>query len=65
MGEVVADGATVLLASHEPDASWPLADRVVSLSGGRVAGTRAVGHDAPVDVAPEQLRAVPGGAHVA
>src|SRR5580692_3260638 len=32
----VADGATVLLASHEPDASLPLADRVVTLAGGRV-----------------------------
>ncbi len=65
VAEVVAEGATVLLASHEPDASWPLADRVVSLSGGRVAGTRPVGDHAPVDVPPEQLRAVPGGAHVA
>jgi heme ABC exporter ATP-binding subunit CcmA len=44
LGEVVADavagGATVLLASHEPEASLPLADRVVSLAGGRVVGER-------------------------
>ena len=38
VAEAVADGATVLLASHEPEASLPLADRVVSLAGGRVVG---------------------------
>src|SRR5580692_10852740 len=36
VAEVVAGGATVLLASHEPRESLPLADRVVSLVGGRV-----------------------------
>lgn len=38
----VADGATVLLASHEPEASLPLAHRVVSLAGGRVVGERSL-----------------------
>ena len=33
--DAVADGATVLLASHEPEASLPLAHRVVALAGGR------------------------------
>ena len=42
VAEAVADGATVLLASHEPQESWPLADRVVSLVGGRVVGERPV-----------------------
>src|SRR5580700_11978486 len=63
--EVVADGATVVLASHEPEASWPLADRVVSLVGGRVVGERALGAPARRPLDPDQLRAVPGGAHVA
>lgn len=40
--EAVTAGATVLLASHEPEASLPLADRVVSLVGGRVVDERAV-----------------------
>ena len=31
-----ADGATVLLSSHEPQLSVPLAGRVVSMGGGRV-----------------------------
>ena len=46
LGEVVRHavdhGATVLMASHEPSASFPLADRVVSLAGGRVVGSRPV-----------------------
>jgi heme ABC exporter ATP-binding subunit CcmA len=63
--EAVADGATVLLASHEPEESWPLADRVVSLVGGRVVGERDVGAMARRPVDPDPLRAVPGGAHVA
>ena len=38
IGEAVRDGASVLLSSHEPALSVPLADRVVSMSGGRVTG---------------------------
>ncbi len=38
IGEAVSDGATVLLSSHEPQLSVPLADRVVSMGGGRVTG---------------------------
>jgi heme ABC exporter ATP-binding subunit CcmA len=34
----VADGATVLLSSHEPQLSVPLAGRVVTMGGGRVTG---------------------------
>jgi hypothetical protein len=33
----------VLLSSHEPQLSVPLADRVVSMTGGRVTGEEAGG----------------------
>jgi len=65
VAEVVADGATVLLASHEPEESWPLADRVVSLVGGRVVEVRDVGPAARTAVVPDTLRSVPGSVHVA
>jgi len=70
VADVVASGATVLLASHEPVESLPLADRVVSLAGGRVVGDRArrAGPDAPMaDAAPRPLGRGrrPGGVHVA
>src|ERR1700722_5535526 len=58
IGEAVADGATVLLSSHEPQLSVPLADRVVSMGGGRVTGDEPGGRRAP-------LTAVPGASHVA
>lgn len=38
----MAGGATVIIASHEPEASLPLADRAVSLSGGRVVHERSL-----------------------
>ncbi len=38
IGEAVSSGATVLLSSHEPQLSVPLADRVVAMAGGRVVG---------------------------
>jgi heme ABC exporter ATP-binding subunit CcmA len=38
----VAGGTTVLLASHEPEASLPLADRVVTLAGGRTVDERSL-----------------------
>jgi heme ABC exporter ATP-binding subunit CcmA len=64
IAEVVAGGATVLLASHEPRESLPLADRVVSLMGGRVVDVRELRFpDRPP--ATDPLRAVPGGVHVA
>jgi heme ABC exporter ATP-binding subunit CcmA len=53
--EATEAGATALVASHEPDVVVPLADRVVSLAGGRVVGQRRGG----------RRRVLPGGAHVA
>lgn len=42
LGRLIAaatsEGASVLLSSHEPELSVPLADRVVSMVGGRVTG---------------------------
>ncbi|MGP0031133.1 MAG: heme ABC exporter ATP-binding protein CcmA [Acidimicrobiales bacterium] len=45
--EAVADGASVLLSSHEPEFSVPLSDRVVSMTGGRVE-SEAVGGRRPI-----------------
>jgi heme ABC exporter ATP-binding subunit CcmA len=36
VAEVAREGGTVLLSSHEPELTVPLADRVVTLSGGAV-----------------------------
>lgn len=43
IAEAVSSGASVLLSSHEPQLSVPLADRVVSMAGGRVTGEKAGG----------------------
>ena len=69
IGDAVADGASVLLSSHEPELSIPLADRVVSMGGGRVSGEEPGGRRVtltavPTDVPDEPLRA-PGASHVA
>jgi heme ABC exporter ATP-binding subunit CcmA len=50
--EAVAEGAAVLLSSHEPEHSVPLSDRVVVMSGGRISGSEEGGRRAA-------LRAVP------
>lgn len=67
VAEAVLDGATVLLASHEPDASLPLADRVVSMGGGRVIAERPGGRARPAtgDRQPVPLEPLAGDAHVA
>jgi heme ABC exporter ATP-binding subunit CcmA len=50
VGELVtaaaADGNAVLLSSHEPELAVPLAHRVVTMSGGRVAEERSGGRRA-------------------
>jgi heme ABC exporter ATP-binding subunit CcmA len=52
IGEALADGAAVLLSSHEPEFSVPLADRVVVMSGGRVTGEEVGGRGAQLSALP-------------
>jgi ABC-2 type transport system ATP-binding protein len=68
IGEAVDDGATVLLSSHEPQLSVPLADRVVAMGGGRVTGTERGGRRAPLAAVPSPAVGTPlgrGTSHVA
>jgi heme ABC exporter ATP-binding subunit CcmA len=59
--EAVSDGATVLLSSHEPHLSVPLADRVVAMGGGRVTGEEPGGRRANLTAVPaEESDAAPG-----
>jgi energy-coupling factor transporter ATP-binding protein EcfA2 len=74
VAEAVADGVTVISASHEPDASMEIATRSVALAGGRVvtdvAGAKAatIGKErapagkepAPVSGEPAHVGKVPG-----
>ncbi len=48
IGEAAARGCAVLLSSHEPALAVPLADRTVSLVGGRVAAEGPGGRRAPL-----------------
>jgi heme ABC exporter ATP-binding subunit CcmA len=43
LGQALDQGASVLVASHEPEEVLPLADRVVTMSGGRVVSGRRGG----------------------
>src|SRR5580700_8746331 len=56
LGRLIADaaseGATVLLSSHEPQLSVPLADRVLSMGGGRVTGEDVGGRRATLTAVP-------------
>jgi heme ABC exporter ATP-binding subunit CcmA len=61
VGEALAHGATVLLASHESDASRAIAGRIVFMGGGRVVSEIQV---SPV-VGAEEVVQLRGGAHVA
>lgn len=40
LGEALAGGSSALLASHEPEEVVPLADRIVTLAGGRATSSR-------------------------
>ena len=57
IAEAVADGASVLLSSHEPQLSVPLADRVVTMGGGRVTAEEPGGRRPALAAVPA---AVPG-----
>jgi heme ABC exporter ATP-binding subunit CcmA len=59
VAEASGGGATVLLSSHEPDLAVPLADRVVTMTGGRVTEERRGGRRPPLSAV------TPGDAHVA
>ena len=59
IGEAVHDGASVLLSSHEPALSVPLADRVVSMVGGRVTGEEKGGRRAALAAVPSTVVAEP------
>jgi heme ABC exporter ATP-binding subunit CcmA len=52
IGEAVTSGASVLLSSHEPQLSVPLADRVVSMGGGRVTGEEPGGRRVTLTAVP-------------
>ncbi len=66
IGEAVTDGATVLLSSHEPQLSVPLADRVVTMGGGRVTGEEKGGRRAPLVAVPTgDTSGAMGATHVA
>jgi heme ABC exporter ATP-binding subunit CcmA len=60
--EAVTGGATVLLASHEPEESLPLADRAVTLAGGRIVHERSL---TPERSLPRRPARVIGDSHVA
>jgi heme ABC exporter ATP-binding subunit CcmA len=66
IGEAAAEGAAVLLSSHEPELAVPLSDRVVVMRGGRITGGSPGGRRAPVRALPDvdlpavELRAGPG-----
>jgi heme ABC exporter ATP-binding subunit CcmA len=52
IAEALADGAAVLLSSHEPELSVPLSDRVVVMSGGRITGEETGGRGAQLSALP-------------
>jgi heme ABC exporter ATP-binding subunit CcmA len=59
MDEAVRGGATIIFTSHEQALAVSIADRVVTLSGGRVRDVRSGGRRAKLAAVPE------GGSHVA
>jgi ABC-type multidrug transport system ATPase subunit len=59
VGEAARAGAAVVLTSHEPDLTEPMADRVVVMAGGQVAAERPGGRR------PRLASVAGGGSHVA
>ena len=58
VSEAVRGGASVILSSHESEVAIAMSDRLVTMSGGRVAAVTSGGRRA-------KLAAVEGGSHVA
>ncbi len=52
VGEAAASGATVLIASHEPEFTESLAGRAVTVTGGRVTGQRKLPGSSPPAAVP-------------
>jgi ABC-2 type transport system ATP-binding protein len=69
IGEAASSGASVLLSSHEPHLSVPLADRVVSMVGGRVIGEEPGGRRVTLTAVPapgtDDATGTVGATHVA
>jgi heme ABC exporter ATP-binding subunit CcmA len=69
IAEAVSSRASVLLSSHEPHLSVPLADRVVSMVGGRVTGEEQGGRRATLTAVPapepDDATGTVGASHVA
>ncbi len=69
IGEAASSGASVLLSSHEPHLSVPLADRVVSMVGGRVVGEEPGGRRVTLTAVPapgaDDATGTEGATHVA
>jgi heme ABC exporter ATP-binding subunit CcmA len=69
LGELVEEaatgGAAVLLSSHEPDLSVPMADRVVSLAGGTITSSSPGGRATKLSVVDLPAPLGAGGSNVA
>ena len=66
VAEAASGGAAVLLSSHEPDLAVPLADRVVTMTGGRISQEVRGGRRAPLSAVPPVAMAPgEGSSHVA
>ncbi|HMD46952.1 MAG TPA: heme ABC exporter ATP-binding protein CcmA [Acidimicrobiales bacterium] len=65
VAEAAGAGHSVVLTSHEHDLAVPLADRVVTLAGGRVAAEAGGGRRPPLVAVPSDPGVPPGGVHVA
>ncbi len=60
VAEAAAEGAAVILTSHEPDLALPLADRTAVMAGGRISEVRPGGRSGRV-AASEVVEGVVGG----
>ena len=61
IAEAATNGAAVLLSSHEPQLSVPLADRVVAMGGGRITGEEPGGRRTQLSAVPAEDSPSAGG----